>query len=94
MRPSLAPLPASTDPAAPTRCLVTGGSGLLGDRLQPFELGAELTAGIRSVAAACHMPGHSCYLVSSGGGPAVPRHRPPRAKDGAFTYEPLPWQLF
>ncbi len=37
-----------------------------GDRLQPFELGAELTPGIRSVAAAGHTPGHSCYLVSSG----------------------------
>lgn len=37
-----------------------------GDRLQTFELGAELTAGIRSVAAAGHTLGHSCYLVSSG----------------------------
>jgi glyoxylase-like metal-dependent hydrolase (beta-lactamase superfamily II) len=37
-----------------------------GDRLQPFELGAELTPGIRSVAATGHTPGHSCYLVSSG----------------------------
>lgn len=37
-----------------------------GDRLQPFELGSELTPGIRSVAAAGHTPGHSCYLVSSG----------------------------
>ena len=37
-----------------------------GDRLQTFELGAELTPGIRSVAAAGHTPGHSCYLVSSG----------------------------
>ena len=37
-----------------------------GDRLQPFELGAELTPGIRSVAAVGHTPGHSCYLVSSG----------------------------
>jgi glyoxylase-like metal-dependent hydrolase (beta-lactamase superfamily II) len=37
-----------------------------GDRLQPFELGAELTPGIRSVPAIGHTPGHSCYLVSSG----------------------------
>lgn len=37
-----------------------------GDRLQPFELGAELTPGIRSVPAIGHSPGHSCYLVSSG----------------------------
>lgn len=37
-----------------------------GDRLQPFKLGAELVPGIRSVAAAGHTPGHSCYLVSSG----------------------------
>lgn len=37
-----------------------------GDRLQPFELGAELTPGIRSVPAVGHTPGHSCYLVSSG----------------------------
>ena len=37
-----------------------------GDRLQGFELGAELTPGIRSVAAVGHTPGHSCYLVSSG----------------------------
>lgn len=37
-----------------------------GERLQPFELGAELTPGIRSVPAVGHTPGHSCYLVSSG----------------------------
>jgi glyoxylase-like metal-dependent hydrolase (beta-lactamase superfamily II) len=37
-----------------------------GDRLQPLKLGAELTPGIRSVAAAGHTPGHSCYLVTSG----------------------------
>ncbi len=37
-----------------------------GERLQTFELGAELTPGIRSVAAVGHTPGHSCYLVSSG----------------------------
>ena len=119
-----------------------------GDRLQPFELGSELTPGIRSVAAAGHTPGHSCYMVSSGGARLLllgdtmhvapvqfPRpeitvgfdfnrddararrlelfemaareniligavHLPfpgigrLRAKDGAFTYEPLPWQLF
>lgn len=119
-----------------------------GDRLQPFDLGAELTPGIRSVAAAGHTPGHSCYMVSSGGARLLllgdtmhvapvqfPRpeitvafdfsrddararrlelfemaareniligavHLPfpgigrLRAKDGAFTYEPLPWQLF
>lgn len=35
------------------------------DRLQPFELGAELTPGIRSVPAVGHTPGHSRYLVSS-----------------------------
>lgn len=37
-----------------------------GERLQPFELGAELVPGIRSVPAVGHTPGHSCYLVSSG----------------------------
>lgn len=37
-----------------------------GDRLQPFELGAQLTPGIASVAAAGHTPGHSCYMVQSG----------------------------
>ena len=37
-----------------------------GERLQTFQLGAELTPGIRSVAAAGHTPGHSCYLVTSG----------------------------
>jgi glyoxylase-like metal-dependent hydrolase (beta-lactamase superfamily II) len=37
-----------------------------GDRLQTLQLGAELTPGIRSVAAAGHTPGHSCYLVTSG----------------------------
>lgn len=37
-----------------------------GDRLQPFELGAELTPGIRSVPAVGHTPGHSCFLVGSG----------------------------
>jgi glyoxylase-like metal-dependent hydrolase (beta-lactamase superfamily II) len=37
-----------------------------GDRLVPFELGAELTPGIRSVSAVGHTPGHSCYMVQSG----------------------------
>ncbi|MFN0163644.1 MAG: MBL fold metallo-hydrolase [Burkholderiales bacterium] len=37
-----------------------------GNRLQTFTLGDELTAGIRSVAAAGHTPGHSCYMVQSG----------------------------
>jgi glyoxylase-like metal-dependent hydrolase (beta-lactamase superfamily II) len=37
-----------------------------GDRLQTFELGQELTPGIRSVAADGHTPGHSCYMVTSG----------------------------
>ncbi len=37
-----------------------------GDRLQTFELGSELTPGIRSVPAVGHTPGHSCYLVTSG----------------------------
>jgi glyoxylase-like metal-dependent hydrolase (beta-lactamase superfamily II) len=37
-----------------------------GERLQTFELGDELTPGIRSVAADGHTPGHSCYMVSSG----------------------------
>ena len=37
-----------------------------GDRLQAFELGIEMTPGIRSVPAVGHTPGHSCYLVSSG----------------------------
>lgn len=37
-----------------------------GDRLQPFEPGAELTPGIRSVAASGHTPGHTCFLVTSG----------------------------
>lgn len=38
-----------------------------GDRLVPFELGAELTPGIQSVPAVGHTPGHSCYMVQSGG---------------------------
>lgn len=37
-----------------------------GERLVPFELGAELTPGIRSVAAVGHTPGHSAYMVTSG----------------------------
>jgi len=119
-----------------------------GDRLQPFEPGAELTPGIRSVKAAGHTPGHTCYMVSSGNARLLllgdtlhvapvqfPRpeitvgfdssrddaratrralfemaareniligavHLPfpgigrLREKDGAFSYEPMPWQLF
>ena len=37
-----------------------------GDRIRPFNLGDELTTGIRSVDAAGHTPGHSCYMVQSG----------------------------
>ena len=37
-----------------------------GDRLVTFTLGDELTPGIRSVPAAGHTPGHSCYMVQSG----------------------------
>ena len=37
-----------------------------GDRIRPFNLGEELTPGIRSVDAAGHTPGHSCYMVQSG----------------------------
>ena len=119
-----------------------------GDRLQPFEPGAELTPGIRSVKAAGHTPGHTWYMVSSGNERLLllgdtlhvapvqfPRpeitvgfdssrddaratrralfemaareniligavHLPfpgigrLREKDGAFSYEPMPWQLF
>lgn len=38
-----------------------------GDSLKTFELGAELTPGIRSVSAVGHTPGHSCYMVESNG---------------------------
>lgn len=38
-----------------------------GDRLKPFALGDELVPGIRSVPAVGHTPGHSAYMVSSGG---------------------------
>jgi glyoxylase-like metal-dependent hydrolase (beta-lactamase superfamily II) len=38
-----------------------------GDSLKPFELGTELTPGIRSVSAVGHTPGHSCYMVESDG---------------------------
>ncbi len=119
-----------------------------GDKLQPFEIGAELTPGIRSVDGTGHTPGHSCYMVASGTAKLLllgdtlhvapvqfPRpeitvafdysrdearakrlalfqmaarenilvgavHLPfpgigrLREKEGAFTYEPLPWQLF
>ena len=37
-----------------------------GDRIRPFNLGEELTPGIRSVEAVGHTPGHSCYMVQSG----------------------------
>lgn len=37
-----------------------------GDRIKTFALGDELTPGIRSVNAAGHTPGHSCYMVQSG----------------------------
>jgi len=37
-----------------------------GDRIKPFNLGEELTQGIRSVDASGHTPGHSCYMVQSG----------------------------
>lgn len=37
-----------------------------GDRIRPFALGDELTPGIRSVDAAGHTPGHSCFMVQSG----------------------------
>jgi glyoxylase-like metal-dependent hydrolase (beta-lactamase superfamily II) len=38
-----------------------------GERIKPFELGVELTPGIRSVSAVGHTPGHSCYMVESNG---------------------------
>ena len=38
-----------------------------GERIKTFTLGDELTPGIRSVNAAGHTPGHSCYMVQSGG---------------------------
>jgi glyoxylase-like metal-dependent hydrolase (beta-lactamase superfamily II) len=38
-----------------------------GDRIKSFTLGEELTAGIRSVSAVGHTPGHSCYMVESAG---------------------------
>lgn len=37
-----------------------------GERIKPFNLGDELTTGIRSVDASGHTPGHSCYMVQSG----------------------------
>ena len=37
-----------------------------GDRIVPFTLGDELVPGIRSVDAAGHTPGHSCFMVGSG----------------------------
>jgi glyoxylase-like metal-dependent hydrolase (beta-lactamase superfamily II) len=38
-----------------------------GESLKTFELGVELTPGIRSVSAVGHTPGHSCYMVESNG---------------------------
>ena len=37
-----------------------------GARIRPFSLGEELSTGIRSVDAAGHTPGHSCFMVQSG----------------------------
>lgn len=37
-----------------------------GERIKLFALGDELTPGIRSVGAAGHTAGHSCYMVQSG----------------------------
>ena len=37
-----------------------------GARIRPFGLGEELSPGIRSVDAAGHTPGHSCFMVQSG----------------------------
>ncbi len=37
-----------------------------GANLKAFNLGEELTPGIKSVDAAGHTPGHSCYMVQSG----------------------------
>lgn len=37
-----------------------------GERLQPFELGTQMKAGIQSVSGAGHTPGHSCFMVTSG----------------------------
>jgi glyoxylase-like metal-dependent hydrolase (beta-lactamase superfamily II) len=37
-----------------------------GAAIKPFELGEELTAGISSVSASGHTPGHSCFMVKSG----------------------------
>jgi glyoxylase-like metal-dependent hydrolase (beta-lactamase superfamily II) len=38
-----------------------------GDRFKPFVQGQELTPGITAVAAVGHTPGHTCFMVSSGG---------------------------
>jgi glyoxylase-like metal-dependent hydrolase (beta-lactamase superfamily II) len=38
-----------------------------GERFKPFSQGEELTPGITAVAANGHTPGHTCYLVKSGG---------------------------
>lgn len=40
---------------------------LFGEKLRPFEHGAELLTGIRTVAATGHTPGHSAILLESDG---------------------------
>ena len=37
-----------------------------GNRIKTFQLGEELSPGIRSVEAVGHTPAHSCYLIQSG----------------------------
>jgi len=37
-----------------------------GEKVQPFEFGAEVTPGLTAVAATGHTPGHAVYLLSSG----------------------------
>ena len=40
---------------------------LFGDLLRPFEYGAEILPGVRTVAAAGHTPGHTAVLLESAG---------------------------
>lgn len=40
---------------------------LFGERLRPFEYGAEILPGVRTVEAAGHTPGHTAILLESGG---------------------------
>jgi glyoxylase-like metal-dependent hydrolase (beta-lactamase superfamily II) len=40
---------------------------LFGERLRPFEYGAELLPGVRTVEAAGHTPGHAAVLLESAG---------------------------